>query len=209
MGCEIYEEEGCAGVDGSTKWDRCDQPSRPIKHVTGGMSNHYLCPCLDVNSSDEVCVAATQAACATGHLPSNLCAKSFGSQDHTAIADEILKIIKDGAKCNGATLPSGSVAAGGSGNLPKYCGKGHLGSDGNCVGYTGYPSCDSKNGSSMSFGKFLLYTAIAAALFYCGKTLYDRRAKYQRVPTKSFRSPDIETSFVNKRDNLEHSGLAI
>ena len=110
--CKTFSSEHCAGVEGSTSWDRCDNPKIPVRRdaeeVDGdgstadgelGDEDHYLCICLSQTSTDEVCVAAVKAACSVGHLPQDACRTSFENDDHGAVSDTVVKLLEGGRRC--------------------------------------------------------------------------------------------------------------
>jgi len=145
--CKTYANEGCKGVDGDTTWDRCDSPLLPIRRseVGGAQSgaptedDHYLCVCVDDSASDEVCVAAVRAACQVGHLPSAACAESLGKGQHASVSNEVVALVKNGARCS--QFDSASLVPGGAGG--KFCGKGRPAASG-CECFAGYsgPTCE-------------------------------------------------------------------
>lgn len=127
-------------------------------------ADHYLCVCIDKDSTDEVCVAAAKAACAVGHLPSDACRASFERQDHIKVSQSIIDILSS-AQCSGINKGSSSKAKplappiGSSGESSKRlnacfhgtskaeggcsCDNGYAGSQCNqCAsGFEGYPDC--------------------------------------------------------------------
>ncbi len=60
--------------------------------------DHYLCVCLESQSSEK-CLSAVKAACLVGHIPSGDCYASITKGDHEGITNHILKLIDAGAGC--------------------------------------------------------------------------------------------------------------
>ena len=73
--------------------------SQQIQNAVDLSQDHYLCVCI-VDSNAESCNEAVRAACMVGHIPAAPCRQSFSKGDHDNIADEILKLIENGAKCS-------------------------------------------------------------------------------------------------------------
>ena len=142
--CKTFSAEHCAGVEGSIEWDRCDNPKFPIRRdvavVDGnganadgslGEEDHYLCICLSETSTDEVCVAAVKAACEVGHLPQVACKASFENDDHQAVSDLVVQLLKGGARCTETLSAQGVIRAKeGETECPE--------------GYFGFPNCRKK-----------------------------------------------------------------
>jgi len=129
-------------VEGSISWDRCDNPKFPVRRdpkLTDGTGveslepDHYLCICLSSTSTDEVCVAAVKAGCETGHLPSAACKDSFENNDHQAVSDMVVQVLKNGDRCK-------ETMSGNSGSEVQLKPE-----DTDCPdGYYGFPNCKRK-----------------------------------------------------------------
>mmetsp|Transcript_10070 Transcript_10070/g.13072 ORF Transcript_10070/g.13072 Transcript_10070/m.13072 type:complete len:826 (-) Transcript_10070:1798-4275(-) len=158
--CETYDEEGCTGVGGSFKWDRCDNPQHPVRDIrqrsqgkSGKIttSDHYLCICIDSNANNEVCLAAAKAACAVGHIPADACRESFENNDHEKVTERVLELIKNGAQCKNVERNYGKMGSFQSSVVPidnslpakakhasAICGHGSVNGNGGCTCFAGY-----------------------------------------------------------------------